>query len=603
MDNNSKKLKRIQYLFGTLENERKRKIASLESMEKPINDIILRFPNVAKQIFNKLDDESLTNCRMTNLLWLGTLENMDIIWVRILNKHSKLLKKSERSEEKYKNSIFFLRSRRLKYHQKVFEKISIIEEILRKSHEKNPNIMGKMSPLHVAAIQGNEYFTNLLLNKIGILDVNPRDLSQWTPFIWATNVSDEKIPYGDFGYSPLTLTSKRAYLSSKNRDLYELMKDFYVTPLHGIHFIRDKEKASLSVCKMMIDCNVDIETKTNCEETALHRAAFQGNYHICRLIIEHANNINPQNHNNLTPFHLAVIHGHVKVCELFIGSNVDTAAVTKNNRTALHLAAFHGHLEICKLLIDRVKDKNPVTDIGMFTPFHYAARKGHLSLVKLLIEMYVDVDMKTIRGRTALHLAADNGHFEVCQAIIEVVEEINPQDNDGFTPIDLSRKEEITNLILSHAYEKQYKWTTLHMAANCGNLEDCQEIIQHLEDKNPIESNGLTPMHLAAMNGHVWVYKWLSRNIEDKNPKDFFGQTPLHFAAENGDYLFCQLILNVSDDKNPEDDFGLTPLKVAFKKARLSAKHKAVCELIKESILVYKNMRSQADLSYQMLSK
>ena len=88
--------------------------------------------------------------------------------------------------------------------------------------------MGKMTPLHVAAIQGNKYFTDLLLNKIGILDVNPRDLSQWTPFIWATNVSDEKIPYGDFGYSPLTLTSKRAYLSSKNRDLYELMKDFYV---------------------------------------------------------------------------------------------------------------------------------------------------------------------------------------------------------------------------------------------------------------------------------------------------------------------------------------------------------------------------------------
>ena len=584
MDNNSKKLKRIQVLFGTIDNDSK-KIASLESMEKPINDIILRFPNVARQFFNELNDESLTNCRMTNLLWLGSLDNMDIIWVRILNKHSKLLLKCEKSEEKYQNSIFFLRSRRLKYHQKVLEKKSIIEEILRKSHEKNPNIMGKMTPLHVAAIQRNKYFTDLLLNEIGIQDVNPLDLSQWTPFIWATNVSDEKIPESDFGYSPLTVALKRLYLLTKNRTPYELMKDSCHSPLNWIPFIHDKEKASLSVCKLMIDCNVDIETKTNCGETALHRAAYQGNYHICKLIIEHANNINPQDHNNMTPFHVAVIHGNVKVCELFVGSNVDTSMVTKLIRTPLHLAALHGHLEICKLLIDRVKDKNPVT-VGMFTPFHYAARKGNLSLVKLLIEKNVDVDMKNIRGRTALHLAADNGHFEVCQAIIEVGKEINPQDNDGFTPLDLSRKEEIKNLILSHAYEKQYKWTTLHMAANCGNLEDCQDIIQHLEDKNPIESNGLTPMHLAAMNGHVWVYKWLSRNIEDKNPKDFFGQTPLHFAAENGDYLLCQLILNVSDDKNPEDDFGLTPLKVAFKKAHLSAKHKAVYELIKESILV-----------------
>ena len=143
MDNNSKKLKRIQELFGRIDNDSKRKIASLESMEKPINDIILRFPDVAKQIFNELDDESLTNCRMTNLLWLGSLDNMDIIWVRILNKHSKLLRKSKRSEEKYQNSIFFLRSRRLKYHQNVFEKKSIIEEILPKSHKKILTLWGR----------------------------------------------------------------------------------------------------------------------------------------------------------------------------------------------------------------------------------------------------------------------------------------------------------------------------------------------------------------------------------------------------------------------------------------------------------------------------
>ena len=101
--------------------------------------------------------------------------------------------------------------------------------------------MGKMTPLHVAAIQGNKYFTDLLLNEIGIQDVNPRDLSQWTPFIWATNVSDEKIPESDFGYSPLTMALKRAYLSSKNRTLYQVMKDSCHSPLNWIPFIHDKE--------------------------------------------------------------------------------------------------------------------------------------------------------------------------------------------------------------------------------------------------------------------------------------------------------------------------------------------------------------------------
>ena len=183
-----------------------------------------------------------------------------------------------------------------------------------------------------------------------------------------------------------------------------------------------------------------------------------------------------------------------------------------------------------------------------------------------------------------LHLAAKNGHYKVCQLIIEVAKEINPKDDEGFTPLDLSKKEEIIDLILAHAYFEQYQWTKLHIAASTGNLGDCQEIVKHLKDKNPVESNGITPIHLAAMNGHVWIYKWLSRHISDKNPMDTFGQTPLHFAAENGDFLMCQLILNVSDDKNLdanlEDCFGNTPLSVSFKKARLSAKHRAVYELI-----------------------
>ena len=541
MEDHRKKIKRIELLFGRIDNERKTKIASSEYMENRINDIILRLPAVAEIFFEKLDDQSLSNCRLVNLLWLATIDNLEDISIRIIKKHADLSEKYKTTKANPQHNPFvFYRALKLK------KKIKIIEEILQKFHEKNPNLMGKLTPLHVAASQGN-WLIVLRLMTIRV-EVNPRDLLQWTPFIHAA------------------------------------------------------ENGHLDICKLLLGFRADVDCRTNLEETALHHASYHEHYEICKLIIKKTRNINPQNYDNLTPFLNPITSGDFELCQLFVRSNVDTAIETRTSKqTPLHFAAFKGFLEISEMLIDCVENKNPL-DFQTYTPFHYAALYGHFHVVKLFIEKNVDVDIKNNDGRTALHLAAKNGHFKVCQLIIEVAKEINPKDDKGFTPLDLSKKEEIIDLILSHAYFAQYEWTQLHIAANTGNLGDCQEIVKYLDDKNPVDSNGLTPIHLAVMNGHVWIYMWLIRHITgDKNPMDNFGQTPLLFAADNGDFLMCQLILSVSDrrDVNLKDYFGNTPLTVAFKKARLSAKHRDVYDFfLSLGFLWYKKgLRTRADLA------
>lgn len=540
MDDHTIKLKRIEHLFGKIDNESKSKIASSESIENGINDIILRLPELGEQIFEKLDDQSLTNCRIVNLLWLGTIDNLEGTSIRIINKHAALSKEYEKTKANQQNPFAFYRAVKLK------KKKKIIEEVLQKYHETNPNLLGKLTPLHIAASQGKN-FTVISLIKIGV-EMNPRDLLQWTPFIHAA------------------------------------------------------ENGHLDICKLLYLFNADVDCRTNLGETALHHASYQEYYEVCEFIIKKTRNINPRNYDNATPFLNPIISGDFELCQLFVRSNVDTAIETSTSKqTPLHFAALKGFLQICELLIDCVENKNPL-DFENCTPFHYAALCGHFHVVKLFIEKNVDVDMKTNDGSTALHFAAKCGHYKVCKLIIEVAKEINPKNDKGFTPLDLSKKEEIIDLILSHAYFEQYEWTKLHIAANTGNLGDCQEIVKHLKDKNPVESNGITPIHLAAMNGHVWIYKWLSRHITgDKNPMDTFGQTPLHFAAYNGDYLMCKLILSVSDkrDANLKDCFGNTPLSVAFKKARLSAQHRAVYELfLSLGFLWYKkDLRTREDLS------
>ena len=382
MDDHAKKLKRIQHLLGPIDNDSKTKIASSESIENRMNDVILRLPELAEQIFEKLSDKSLTNCRMVNLLWLGTIDNLEDPSIRITNKYLELKEEYKRIKANRQNPLVFFRAIMLKKKKKA------IEEILQKYHEKNPNIMGKLTPLHVAASHGN-FFIALSLMTIGV-EVNPRDLLQWTPFIHAA------------------------------------------------------ENGHLLVCRTLLLFYADVECRTNLEETALHHASHQGHYEICEIIIRKTRNINPQNYDNVTPFFSPVINGDFELCQLFVESNVDTAIITNTyKQTPLHYAAVHGFLQICELLIDCVEDKNPL-DFKTCTPFHYAALSGHFHVVKLLIEKNVDVDIKTNDGRTALHFAAKNGHYKVCQLILNVSDDknldANLEDYFGNTPLSLAFK-------------------------------------------------------------------------------------------------------------------------------------------------------------------
>ena len=105
---------------------------------------------------------------------------------------------------------------------------------------------------------------------------------------------------------------------------------------------------------------------------------------------------------------------------------------------------------------------------------HFAAKKGHYEIVKLITEDGL-LDEKDGTGKTALHLAAMNGHIEICHQIISLGSQFCPLDYDERTP--------------------------LHNAAENGHLEICQLIIECLKDEglpvNPRDREGITPLQLT----------------------------------------------------------------------------------------------------------
>ena len=102
------------------------------------------------------------------------------------------------------------------------------------------------------------------------------------------------------------------------------------------------------------------------------------------------------------------------------------------------------------------------------------------------------------------------------------------------------------------------------------------------EDKNPGNSDGVTPLHTAAENAQIEVMKCIMDTQEDKNPADSLGYTPLHYVTEymknpedreerKRRFQAVKLIFhNVAwrpwrlDDRNPAAKDGVTPLHNAL---------------------------------------
>ena len=105
------------------------------------NQIISRFPHIAEGIFEGLDDQSLTSCRLVEKSWKNVIDGRNYPWERIVKKRN-LEQRWERG-----NTYLHLAS---KYgHPEMFEKI------FKEEFSKNPGNSSGMTPFHFACEKGH----------------------------------------------------------------------------------------------------------------------------------------------------------------------------------------------------------------------------------------------------------------------------------------------------------------------------------------------------------------------------------------------------------------------------------------------------------------
>jgi ankyrin repeat protein len=127
-------------------------------------------------------------------------------------------------------------------------------------------------------------------------------------------------------------------------------------------------------------------------------------------------------------------------------------------------------------------------------------------------------------------------------------------------------------------------WSSL---AFCGEVHDATrggdlEKVKALLKKNPDlvlskDDIGATPLHYAAQYGQNNVAELLLNNKADVNAKAKSLVTPLHLAAQRGYQEMAALLLANKAEVNAKSSFGWTPLYVAAQNG-----HKEVATLLSQ---------------------
>ena len=286
---------------------------------------IARFPEIAEQIFQQLNNEDLIKSKVVDKAWSDHI-NQRLLWKRMIQSSTKHV-------EDYKFEFNLVLKKMPAENLKKFALACRDLANASMLDSESPCLlpMEQCAPLHVVAGYGDLLLFKHILKKSH--DKDPKGIEdQITPFDCA------------------------AYYNK------------------------------LEICKFYVEHAKDKEPNTYWS-SPLFCAAEEGHLDVFKLIFHHAQDKNPRNTIGFTVLHDAAIEGHLEICKIIVSEVDDKNPLGNRGRTPLHFAAMQGHSEIYKFIAERVEEKNPPDNRGK-TPLHDAINCGHLlHISKILMDI------------------------------------------------------------------------------------------------------------------------------------------------------------------------------------------------------------------------
>lgn len=148
-----------------------------------------------------------------------------------------------------------------------------------------------------------------------------------------------------------------------------------------------------------------------------------------------------------------------------------------------------------------------------------------------------DVNLPDFHDRMPIHYAAESGQVEVIQLLLNAGSMVNVSDSDNITP--------------------------LHLAVSRGHEDAVELLLKAGSRVNSKTSDKSSAMHIAASRGFPRIIDMLLRYGAKIDILDVSDRTPLLLAVTRGHCAVVQLLLNKGAKVNSEEIHGYTPLSEA----------------------------------------
>jgi ankyrin repeat protein len=339
------------------------------------------------------------------------------------------------------------------------------------------------------------------------------------------------------------------------------------------------QKGHKIILKHMLNIGCDVNAYLGYVEdikdspTLLHLAILNNQDDVVRILIEMGADINIRSSKKFTALHFAARVDNVDIITLLLDKGMSVNVTNKWGQTPLHSAARSGSLRATKVLFRRgaAIDK---TDRDGSTSLIYAARNLKMEVVRFLVENGADVNVSSRYEGSALYQATDKGQLELMQYLLDNGADVNGS-TDRWDRRPLYVATENQNLltvkwliergadvnITTRPYHRQFQ-SPLHVAAQYGNLEIIDCLINAEANVNVLDCDGVTPLLCAVARDKTEAVINLIENGAYINICEgrFKGRSPLHVAAQYGNQQIIDCLIKAGANVKVLDSDGATHL-------------------------------------------